>query len=48
MTCYAILVENHTYQMPLGMEQTAGTEACSVELNGTSLTVLYCTLIGSC
>ena len=40
MICYAILVENHTYQTFLGMRQTAETRACSVELNGHPLLYL--------
>ena len=48
LTCYAILVENQTYQISLRMEQIAETGACNMELSGTSLTVPYCTLIGSC
>lgn len=48
LTCYAILVENQTYQISLRMGQIAETGACNMELSGTSLTVPYCTLIGSC
>ena len=48
LTCYAILVENQTYQISLRMGQIAETGTCNIELSGASLTVPYCTLIGSC